>query len=328
MALIEKLENIGNAIRNKTGKTDLLTLDEMVTEIGNIETGGGSGEGSGDLDWSAIGYEGTPQYIKDNYDYAVEIQNNWTPATSLQNKFKDDKNIIIMPIVDTSNTTNFNSMFYACTNLKTIPLLDTSKGTNIESMFQSCTNLEYVPALNISSAPSLRYCFNGCNNLKTIPLLDTSNITNFNATFQDCKKIETVPQLDTSKGTNMYSMFYGCTNLKSIPLLDTGKATAINRVTNSCTKLETIGGFLNLGKGYTQNSSNNSSYGLDLSSNNSLTHDSLMNVINNLYDLNLTYDVANSGTLYTQQLILGSTNIGKLNSSELELATSKGWTVL
>lgn len=41
MALISKLENIGNAIRNKTGKSDLLTLEQMATEIDAIETGGG-----------------------------------------------------------------------------------------------------------------------------------------------------------------------------------------------------------------------------------------------------------------------------------------------
>lgn len=40
MALISKLENIGNAIREKTGKTELLTLEQMPAEIAAIETGG------------------------------------------------------------------------------------------------------------------------------------------------------------------------------------------------------------------------------------------------------------------------------------------------
>ena len=39
MALIDKLTAIANAIRGKTGKTAELTLDEMATEIANIETG-------------------------------------------------------------------------------------------------------------------------------------------------------------------------------------------------------------------------------------------------------------------------------------------------
>jgi hypothetical protein len=36
MALTDKLGAIGDAIRSKTGKTDLLTLDQMATEIGSI----------------------------------------------------------------------------------------------------------------------------------------------------------------------------------------------------------------------------------------------------------------------------------------------------
>lgn len=39
MALTDKLTAIANAIRTKTDKTDLLTLDDMPTEIENIKTG-------------------------------------------------------------------------------------------------------------------------------------------------------------------------------------------------------------------------------------------------------------------------------------------------
>jgi hypothetical protein len=45
MALIEKLTNIANAIRGKTGGTDPLTLDGMVEAIAGIETGGGGSDG-------------------------------------------------------------------------------------------------------------------------------------------------------------------------------------------------------------------------------------------------------------------------------------------
>ena len=40
MALTDKLTNIADAIRGKTGKEELLTLDQMATEIADIETGG------------------------------------------------------------------------------------------------------------------------------------------------------------------------------------------------------------------------------------------------------------------------------------------------
>ena len=42
MALTDKLTAIGDAIRTKTGGTDLLTLDQMPTEIANISSSGGS----------------------------------------------------------------------------------------------------------------------------------------------------------------------------------------------------------------------------------------------------------------------------------------------
>ena len=44
MALTDKLTAIGDAIRTKTGGTDLLTLDQMATEITNIQSGGGGGD--------------------------------------------------------------------------------------------------------------------------------------------------------------------------------------------------------------------------------------------------------------------------------------------
>lgn len=44
MALTDKLTAIGNAIRGKTGRTEKLTLDEMVTAIEGIKSGGGGDE--------------------------------------------------------------------------------------------------------------------------------------------------------------------------------------------------------------------------------------------------------------------------------------------
>lgn len=47
MALTEKLSAIGDAIREKTGKEDKLSLDQMPVEIASIVSGGG-GSGGGD----------------------------------------------------------------------------------------------------------------------------------------------------------------------------------------------------------------------------------------------------------------------------------------
>ena len=69
MALTDKLTAIANAIREKTGGTELLTLDQMPTEIAGIETGGGGGGGASvsPKDVNFYDYDGTVLYA-----YTVE----------------------------------------------------------------------------------------------------------------------------------------------------------------------------------------------------------------------------------------------------------------
>ena len=54
MALTNKLTAIADAIREKTGTTEPLTLDAMATAISGITTGGG-GEGAEELPRSEEG---------------------------------------------------------------------------------------------------------------------------------------------------------------------------------------------------------------------------------------------------------------------------------
>ena len=51
MQLTSKLTAIADAIRTKTGKTDTMTLEQMVTEISSISVGTGEG-GTGDTTMS------------------------------------------------------------------------------------------------------------------------------------------------------------------------------------------------------------------------------------------------------------------------------------
>jgi hypothetical protein len=96
-------------------------------------------------------------------------------------------------------------------------------------------------------------------------------------------------------------------------------------------KLVTFNGIKNLGKAYTQKTTHYGQYALNLGASSKLSYQSLINIINNLYDLNITYGVYDAngtpgtGTLYRQQLILGSTNLAKLTDEEKAIATNKGW---
>ena len=116
-------------------------------------------------------------------------------------------------------------------------------------------------------------------------------------------------------------MFNYCSNLTTVPELNLSNVTNLTQMFRYCIALTTLGGFKNLGQAYlTSQSSNYSEYKLDLSSCSSLTHDSLMNVINKLYD------IATKGC-NTQQLVLGSTNLAKLTAEEIAIATNKGWSL-
>lgn len=69
MALINKLTDIAEAIREKTGKTDLLTLEQMPIEIAAIEAGGGSGEAKPIVINDSLYYMGSG-----NNTYSVDYQ--------------------------------------------------------------------------------------------------------------------------------------------------------------------------------------------------------------------------------------------------------------
>lgn len=201
--------------------------------------------------------------------------------------------------------------------------------TDCSYLFYSNARLEQISEIVslLKNITKTRGMFSKCTNLTEVPLFDISNITDMYEMFYDCDGLTEIPAFNTSNVTSFAYTFRSCSNLKTVPKLNAEKVITLTSVFESCSALENFGGFENLGKAYTRQTTNYSVYTLTLSACTKLTHDSLMNVINNLYDLNLTYDVANGGTLYTQQLILGSTNLAKLTEEEIAIAINKGWTV-
>lgn len=149
--------------------------------------------------------------------------------------------------------------------------------------------------------------------------LDMSNIKLSGSTFTTLPSL--IANADWSQVTNVATMFSSCAYLTTVPELSLSGATNLKQMFRYCIALTTLGGFKNLGQAYsTSESANYSDYKLDLSTCSSLTHDSLMNVINKLYD------IATKGC-NTQQLVLGSTNLAKLTAEEIAIATNKGWSV-
>lgn len=205
MALTDKLSAIGNAIREKGGTTALLTLDEMPTAIGAIETGGGGG---GDIPEEAWIMNGDCQY-RFCYD-------GW-------NWFAENANIT------TKDMTNAQHMFYFSGKLTKIPFtLNFKQGTEvtIKNICYYCRQLKNPPVLGAIKVKEMEGMFYGCENIVRFPEGYGSNIDwsymeaqtgAYNCAqqnmFQNCNRLREVPMGLMKSGNpyivNSYSMYYG-----------------------------------------------------------------------------------------------------------------------
>ena len=302
MARIDTLGNfltdVAAAIRAKKGTTDTILASNFDTEITSIE--GGS--------------KYAPRYIS-FYAYT---------GTELNEEIAN---------LDTSNITSMGSMFYNCAKLTDLDLSSfiTSEVTNMNHMFTYCRKLTSLKLnnFNTSKVTDMSYMFSTCNELTSLNLsnFDTSKVINMSTMFYSCKKLTSLnlSNFDTSKVIDMSSMFNTCEKLVNIPKLNAINVVDVNAFASKCTSLTDFGGLENLGQAYsTTQSPNFYQHRLDLSNSTLLTEQSLINVLNNLFD------IATKGCK-TQQVILGSTNLAKLTSEEgqqaLSSATEKGWTV-
>ena len=259
-------------------------------------------------------YGGIRKYIKE-----IPMLNTETLDTMYE-FFAGCTNLTNIPNINTSKVTNMRMIFSGCTKIKTIPMLNTEKVTNMQGMFTECTSLIEIPELYTNNVVDMSSMFSYCKNLKTIPTMNTNKVTTMNMMFYN-SGITTIPELDTSKVTSAYNMFYSCYGLITIPKLNFENVNNVSGVLYGASNVVNIGGFENLGKAYlTNKSANYTNYGLVLTNCSKLTHESLMNIINNLYDIK-------TKGCKEQRLQLGSKNLAKLTDEEKQIAIDKGWNV-
>lgn len=191
-------------------------------------------------EFDIMGYDGSEQPLFGYLEYSKDIVKNWDDSqTGLMNRFRNDKNLVFMPKVDTSKAENVQSMFSGCVNLIQVPLIDTSSVVHFDDMFYNC------------------------NSLTTIPQFDTTNLYSANLMFGGCSKLVSLPLLDFTKAEQLRSMLLACselvelggfTNLSvSLDLSSSRKLTAesILNVINQAKDLSGTGGTATLTLGTT-----------------------------------------------------------------------------
>lgn len=303
--------DIANAIREKNGEETAYKPSEMAGAIQAIQSGG--------ADFSEVEYKLSGGFTDYSYYFSdldqmtevpMEILQNTSRGTDFDYMFNGCSGLTTMPLFDTSLGIGFGHMFDGCSKLTSVPQFNTSRSRDFGGMFKGCKSLTIVPELDTSNGTSFGDMFNNCNALTTIPKLDTSNGTTVAQMFYGCTALTTIPELDTSTSDNFRNMFYSCYALTTIQGIDLSSATNVNNLFYRCSKLEniTINGVIKI-------------TGLSFSPCTLLTHDSLMSIINALYDY------AAEGSTGTYTLTLGTTNLAKLTDAEKAIATQKGWTL-
>lgn len=333
--IVDKQALVNNLVEKGIEASSDETFTSLVPKVSDIETGI-TPEGTLEITENgthdvtnyananvnvASGGGNISEYFDENINYGSSVYGGWANTILKTPKYK-------------FNGTNANFMFYGYP-LPTIDLtyIDTSNTTRMSNMFKhsKMKNID-ITKLVVNKVTTASSLFSNCDHIDEINMdnMNFESCTDFASMFSDSEIINiSMKNVNMSRVENMsYFLANMSSHIKSVDMTncDMSSVNSVNSFCNSSGLTNLVFG-LNLGKNYTKATTNNYDYKLQLNACNNLTHDSLMSVINNLYDLNLTYDVANGGTLYTQQLVLGSTNLAKLTADEIAIATNKGWTV-
>lgn len=261
MALIEKLSAIGDAIREKNGTTDLMTLEQMPQAIADIQSGGGDTELVDKVltlegDCSYKFYKGRLDWLIREYGDRMKVGD----ITALTYCFSESNleeipfDLTIANGIKTPTETTINNAFTSCGKLTKAPYIrgnikstDGNVKISMMSIFQYCENLTEIPfdffdelvkglkkdeytAHNVSSM------FYGCNRLRTHPNLSClhkskgGTSTSYNSLFQLCTVLDEIvdlPTFDVVFTANKFSnSFSGCYRIKNLTFAtDEGIAT-------------------------------------------------------------------------------------------------------
>lgn len=214
MALTDKLTAIGNAIREKTGGTDKLTLDQMPSAISGITTGEGGGYEPTEEDLILSG-DCIRTFSAGHFDWIIKQYGNRIKTSGLRDTgyMFHAANVESIPfdlIYDNTSYRDLSYIFHCAANLKEIADIVNAYPGSIRNMFYDCRNLRHLPKfintnwqrINTYQYAYMSSMFTSCYALREIPEDLLKNLYN-----TGCK---------TAMYTLMYDGFTQCRNLNEI----------------------------------------------------------------------------------------------------------------
>ena len=326
------LNNTKNTLKtNLTNKSVALTGNETFRELANkvndIQTGGG---------------KASPEYVIFQNYTGTSLDLSWLDTsniTDMRSMFWACENLTALDVsnFNTSKVTTMENMFGYIRNITSLSLknFDTSKVTTMSQMFYEDSKLTSLDlsSFNTSNVTSMYSMFNNCKGLSSLDLsnFDTTKVTTMRDMFSNCNltslDINNFNYSSVTNMTNMFAYMYYLTNV-DIGYCSPQTEANLSYMFNYSYSLKTIKGTIDMQNVTNANSMfyycrdleevhiHNLGVNLSLSESTKLTHDCLVELINNLQTVTST-----------KTLTLGSTNLAKLTDAEKQVATDKGWTL-
>lgn len=249
---------------------------------------------------------------------------NLSECTALTNVSADE-----LPLV-----TNMSECFYGCSSLTNVSFQSLPSVSDMECCFVDCSSITSISLPSLPSVTNMCGCFAGCYSLTSISLPELPNVENMDNCFQSCSSITSISLPELPNVTIIRYCFMDCSSLESVSISSLPKLTMISRCFENCSSLTSISlpslpnvlGFQNCFKGCTSLENleiGAINYDLDdiefwaLSDCTKLSVDSLLNVINALPTFTSGFHTCTIGT----------TNLAKLSSEQIAVATAKNWTL-
>jgi len=244
MSVNEKMTAIADAIRERTGETEPLTLDDMAENIPNVyksgyEQGFSEGESAGEAD----GYiKGNEEGYKSGYEQGKQAQYD-----EFWDAYQDD-----------GDRTDYQYAFARWRSGAFRPKYDIKPGGSIAMMFA------YSKLTNV--AQMLEDCG---------VVLDTSGVTSFNDFASYSNTLTRLPEISTIGASSLNGIFYNCAVLATIDKLIFKSDGSQTWATTAFQGLPSLKNIVIEGK---------IGASLSLANSSKLTYVSLISIINALYD--------------------------------------------
>lgn len=244
-------------------------------------------------------------------------------------------------------------MFSGCVDLETISTVFPNTITSAYSMFSSCSKLKDLTPFDTSNITAASFMFYGTSSLKDISWVDFSSVTDIREMFRG-SRIEKLPNifnkvdvvstaeiffsssfvinpnsLDGVKANSLYRFAKSSGSLERVPLLDVTSVTDIRQAFSGCVRIPSLPSWDLSGVTTSDTTSFSSCTSLRESNITGLTRthsyasckldrSAIVNIFNNLGTSSGTQ------TIY----VTGNPGSSDLTSSDLLIATNKGWIVV